>query len=89
MTEKERAFAWMDKVIEWRKTEPEHFSRDVWVCYGSTREDKILTAGVAELAKVTGIPCVTWKRNDLVHGNAYAELYYKGWVFYDFYKRDW
>lgn len=87
MTEKERALAWMDSVVAWKETEPEEFSRSVWIV--NNNEKKVLVAGVVDLAKITGTPFVTWRRDDYTYHNAYVEMYYKGWIFYDFIKREW
>ena len=87
MTERERAFEWMDKLIEWRGSEPKSISRDFWECNSGDAENKVvLINGLPKLANIIGYPYVYKLVKCIGPNEVEAWFYYKGWLFHDFFK---
>lgn len=82
MSNKEKAFTWMNDLIAWRSSEPERISGDFWECNsGSACSKEILLCYLPKLAAIIGYPYIKQKTNA---GNIEIYFFYKGWKFHDY-----
>ena len=85
--DKQKAFEWMDKLIEWKAAEPDDLidtaSLSIRHCGNGDKETRtLLVIGVRHLANIIGYPYV--REYHIPSDTTETYIYYKGWRFHDF-----